>query len=91
MNETYVYFRTDLHRLLLSTALSKLSVAVAHGSTNAEYCRGILDTIHTQAIALGLSWPDLRQALTEALHDDAKDKIISDLIHLGVLSSLDNK
>jgi hypothetical protein len=67
-----------------------LCTAQAQGVTSVEYCRGVIDTIHALAVQRGISWPDMRQAITEALHDDAKYKLISDLIHFGVLSSLDN-
>lgn len=75
-----VYFKEDIQQSVIAVTLAMLTTAQAHNSTNIDYCWGIVDAAHAQAANYGLSWPDIRQALTEALHDDAKTKLITDLL-----------
>jgi hypothetical protein len=64
-----VYFRDDIAQGIVSIAVAMLSTAVAHGGTNLEYCRGVLDTSRAQALNYGIPWPalltDLRTTLVE--------------------------
>jgi hypothetical protein len=51
-----VYFREDIRQGIVAVAVAMLSTAVAHGSGNVEYCRGILDASRAQALNYGLPW-----------------------------------
>lgn len=51
-----VYFKDDIAQGILAVTIAMLSAAVAHGGTNTEYVRGILDTARAQALNYGISW-----------------------------------
>lgn len=69
-----VYFRDDIRQGIVAVAVAMLSTAIAHGGSNTEYCRGILDTSRAQALNYGMPWTDilvdLRLALTQAGRSD---------------------
>jgi hypothetical protein len=74
-----VYFRDDIAQGIVSIAVAMLSAAVAHGGTNLEYCRGVLDTARAQALNYGIPWralmADLRAALLENERTDVLELV----------------
>ena len=52
-----VYFREDLARMFAANAVAQLSASIAHGGTNVEYVRGVLDNTRALYVRLGVSWP----------------------------------
>ena len=49
-----VFFRNQIRAAILSTAVSMLSAANAHGGGNVEYCRGVMDNARANALSFGL-------------------------------------
>lgn len=49
-------FKDDIAQGIVAVSVAMLSTAVAHGGTNVEYCRGVLDMARAQALNYGLSW-----------------------------------
>lgn len=74
-----VYFQQDVRRNIVAVAVAMLSAAVAHGVTNVEYCRGVLDTSRAQALNHGMAWSeilaDLRAAMTDAGNAEVLDEV----------------
>jgi len=74
-----VYFREDVAQGIVSIAVAMLSTSVAHGGTNLEYCRGVLDTVRAQAVSYGIPWTslmtDLRAILLESERSDVLDLV----------------
>jgi len=71
-----VYFRDDVAQGIVAIAAAMLSTAVAHGGTNVEYCRGVLDTTRAQAINYGLSWRSLMGELRSTLLEDERTDVL---------------
>lgn len=63
-----VYFPDDVANHIVSTAAGMLSACAAHGLTNREYVRGILDFARAEALGYRIPWSwvenELRAALT---------------------------
>lgn len=73
-----VYFKDDIAQGIVAVSAAMLSTAVAHGGTNVEYCRGVLDMARAQALNYGLSWP----VLVRSLHDVLGECERQDLLEL---------
>ena len=62
-----VYFQQDVRRNIIAVAVAMLSTSAAHGVTNVEYCRGVLDTSRAQALNHGIPWSDMQADIVAAL------------------------
>lgn len=62
-----VYLPEDIAANLVAAGVGMFSAAAAHGGGNIEYCRGIYDALHTQAVACRLDWPQLEARLQREL------------------------
>jgi len=80
-----VYFRDDIAQGIVSIASAMLSTAVAHGGTNVEYVRGVLDTAKAHALNYGIPWralmSDLRSTLIEDERTDVLELVARSLSH----------
>jgi len=72
-----VYFRHDVANNISSIACAMLSSAAASGGQNVEYCRGIVDTVRSQAMSFGIEWGEMSASLSKALVDARR----ADLAH----------
>ena len=81
-----VYFRDDIQQGIVSIAVAMLSTAAAHGGTNVEYCRGVLDTTRAQALNYGIPWSALAGEMRAALVEGGR----ADMLEL-VAQSMDNQ
>jgi hypothetical protein len=77
-----VYFQQDVRRNIVAVAVAMLSASAAHGVTNVEYCRGVLDTSRAQALNHGMSWSEILGDLREALQDTGRGDLIDSLARL---------
>ena len=72
-----VYFKEDIAQGIVAVTVAMLSAAVAHGGTNAEYCRGVLDTARAHALNYGIPWTsivgELRGMLSAGERNDLLD------------------
>ena len=75
-----VFFKEDIRQGLVAVTVAMLSAAVAHGSTNVEYCRGILDALRAQALNYGMSWPTMVTELQSALVDAGRGELMDLLL-----------
>ena len=75
-----VFFAQDIRRNIVAVAVAMLSVAAAHGTTNVEYCRGVLDTSRAQALNHGIPWVDVLAELREALGDAGRGDLLDGLV-----------
>ena len=75
-----VFFAQDIRRNIVCVAVAMLSVAAAHGTTNVEYCRGVLDTSRAQALNHGIPWVDVLAELREALGDAGRGELLDGLV-----------
>lgn len=71
-----VYFREDIAQGIVSIAVAMLSTSVAHGGTNLEYCRGVLDTVRAQALNYGIPWQSLMTDLHTTLRQDERTDVL---------------
>jgi hypothetical protein len=71
-----VYFRDDIAQSIATVAVAMLSAAVAHGGTNSEYCRGVLDSARAQALNHGIPWAALSDEIHGALSDAARGELL---------------
>ena len=74
-----VYFQQDVRRNIVAVAVAMLSSAAAHGITNVEYCRGVLDTSRAQALNHGMPWSEILTDLRAALGDAGRGELIETL------------
>ena len=79
-----VYFQEQIAANLVSVATAMLSTAMAHGGTNVEYCRGVLDTCRAQALNYGISWPALYGQLQDTLPDGDAERLLDMVARLPV-------
>jgi hypothetical protein len=74
-----VFAKDDIAQGIVAVTVAMLSAAVAHGGTNIEYCRGVLDTARAQALNYGVPWStlmgDLRGTLSDGERDDVLDLV----------------
>jgi hypothetical protein len=71
-----VYFKDDIAQSIVAVTVAMLSAAVAHGGTNTEYCRGILDTARAQALNYGIPWMGILGELRGMLSDGERDDLL---------------
>ena len=71
-----VYFKDDIAQGIVAVTVAMLSAAVAHGGTNTEYCRGILDTARAQALNYGIPWTAILGELRGMLSDGERDDVL---------------
>jgi hypothetical protein len=71
-----VYFKEDIAQGIVAVTVAMLSASVAHGGTNVEYCRGVLDTARAQALNYGLPWMGLMGELRSTLSDGERDDLL---------------
>ena len=71
-----VYFKDDIAQGIVAVTVAMLSASVAHGGTNVEYCRGVLDTARAQALNYGLPWTGLMSELRGTLTDGERDDLL---------------
>ncbi|MBL7202002.1 MAG: hypothetical protein ISS56_17830 [Anaerolineae bacterium] len=74
-----VYFQQDVRRNIVAVAVAMLSAAAAHGVTNVEYCRGVLDTSRAQALNHGMPWSEILKELRGALVDGGRGELLDAL------------
>ena len=51
-----VWFREDARDALLTVGVAALGAAVANGTPDVHYCRGILDALRAACVAFGVAW-----------------------------------
>ena len=74
-----VYFQQDVRRNIVAVTVAMLSAAAAHGVTNVEYCRGVLDTSRAQALNHGMPWAEILGDLRAALGDADQGDVLEHL------------
>jgi hypothetical protein len=67
-----VYFKDDIAQGIVAVTVAMLSTADAHGWTNVEYCRGILNTARAYALNYGISWTSLKRGIAMTLSCDVR-------------------
>jgi hypothetical protein len=75
-----VFFKDDIRQGLVSVTVAMLSTAVAHGGTNVEYCRGILDALRAQVLNYGIPWSGVVTELQAALVDAGRGEMLELLL-----------
>jgi len=80
-----VYFQEDIAHGIVAVAVGMLTAAAAHGATNVEYCRGVLDTVRAQALNYRIPWSQLQGELRGALADGGREDLLE--VIAGVLPS----
>jgi hypothetical protein len=75
-----VYFQEDIAQSIVAVAVGMLSAAAAHGATNVEYCRGVVDTVRAQALNYSIPWPRLQRELRDALANGGQTELL-DLVN----------
>lgn len=80
-----VYFQEDIAQGIVAVAVGMLTAAAAHGATNVEYCRGVLDTVRAQALSYRIPWSQLQGELRGALADGGQADLLE--VIAGVLPS----
>ena len=71
-----VYFKDDIAQGIVAVTVAMLSTSVAHGGTNVEYCRGILDTARAHALNYGIPWSGLMGELRGMLSDGERNDLL---------------
>jgi len=71
-----VYFKDDIAQEIASVVVSMLSTAIAHGGSNVEYCRGVLDMARAQAVNYGIAWPPMLAELRATLSGDEPQALL---------------
>lgn len=71
-----VFFKDDVAQGIVAVTVAMLSTAVAHGGTNVEYIRGVLDMARAQALNYGIPWTGLMGELRNALSDGGRDDLL---------------
>lgn len=51
-----LWFREDARHALLTVAVAALGAAVANGTPDVAYCRGLLDAARASCVAFGVAW-----------------------------------
>jgi len=74
-----VYFAEDIADGIVAVVVGMLTAAAAHGATNVEYCRGVLDTARAQALNYRIPWAQLQSELRGALADSGREEILDAL------------
>ena len=71
-----VVMREEVAASIVAIAVAMLSSAAAHGATNVEYCRGVLDTLRAQALNHRIPWADVQRELRAVLVNDGRDDLL---------------
>jgi hypothetical protein len=74
-----VYFKSDLKQHITAITVAMLSSAIANGTANIEYCRGVIDSAKAYALLYGIPWTGLVTTIRAAIEDTGK----SDLLELA--------
>jgi hypothetical protein len=82
-----VYFQEDIAQGIVAVAVGMLTAAAAHGATNVEYCRGVLDTVRAQALNYRIPWSQLQGQLRGALADGGQEDLLE--VIAGALPSVE--
>ena len=80
-----VVMREEVAASIVAVATAMLTAAAAHGATNVEYCRGVLDTLRAQALNHRIPWTDVQRELRAVLINDGRDDLL-DAIGLALPS-----
>ncbi len=64
-----MYFKDDIAQGIVAITVAVISTAIAHGCTNQEHTRGVLDSARAQALNYGIDWPELAETMRGALDD----------------------
>jgi len=71
-----VVMRDEIEAGIVAVATAMLSAAAAHGATNVEYCRGVLDTSRAQALNHRIPWDQLQLQLQRTLQDEGLEQVL---------------
>jgi hypothetical protein len=80
-----VYFQQDVRRNIVAVTVAMLSASAAHGLTNVEYCRGVLDTSRAQALNHGMPWPEIVKELRGSLADAGQETLLDALTERNLI------
>ena len=80
-----VVMRDEIAASIVAVATAMLTAAAAHGATNVEYCRGVLDTVRAQALSHRIPWIDVQRELRSVLAHDGRDDLL-DMVGLALPS-----
>ncbi|MBN1639610.1 MAG: hypothetical protein JXA09_00150 [Anaerolineae bacterium] len=80
-----VVMRDEIAAGIVAVATAMLTASAAHGATNVEYCRGVLDTVRAQALNHRIPWSDVQRELRTVLSHDGRDDLL-DVIGLALPS-----
>jgi hypothetical protein len=81
-----VVMREEVAAGIVAVATAMLTAAAAHGATNVEYCRGVLDTVRAQALNHRIPWADVQRELRAVLACDGRDDLL-DVVGLALPST----
>ncbi len=81
-----VYFQQDIRRNIVAVAVAMLSSAAAHGITNIEYCRGVLDTSRAQALNHGMPWTEILTDLRAAMGEAGRGELLDGLVQWNMIA-----
>jgi len=85
-----VYFQEDIAHGIVAVAVGMLTAAAAHGATNVEYCRGVLDTVRAQALNYRIPWSQLQAELRGALADSGREEILDALAVIAPVTQVES-
>jgi hypothetical protein len=71
-----VYFQQDLAQSIVAMAVGMLSSAAAHGGTNVEYCRGVIDFARSASILYRIPWSRLCDELIANLSQCESEQLL---------------
>jgi len=74
-----IYFQEDIAQSIVAVTVGMLTAAAAHGLTNVEYARGIIDFARAQALNYRIPWSHLQGELRGALGDRGCEDILDAL------------
>jgi hypothetical protein len=71
-----VYFKDDIAQGIVAVTVAMLSASIAHGSTNLEYVRGVLDNSRAQALNYGIPWSAIEGDMQKMLSDRKRGDLL---------------
>jgi len=71
-----IYFQEDIAQSIVAVTVGMLTAAAAHGLTNVEYARGIIDFARAQALNYRIPWSHLQGELRAALADVGREELL---------------
>lgn len=80
-----IYFRDEIAGNLAAVGVGMLSSAAAHGATNVQYCRGVLDTLRAQALCYRIPWIALESELRAGLKARSCEELLELLEQVGAV------